>query len=311
MAISHRGDCLGRDLFHAECLTRHHDYRTAGDAARRHRHFQPRWRGVRSATVPRCSRWRRLGFPVWAVPTVILLPGDPGHGRATRIVPDPEQFAALIMDLATSPWLGEVAGVLSGYLGDARQAEAVASLVTAVRAKNPRAIYVCDPVMGDMGGLYVRRRRWRKRCATVLVPMADIATPNRYELEWMAGEKLDDLRIGDGGGDGGRPADHAGHLGAGADGGRHRQSDADALEALLAEHRAIDRPPNGLGDLTAAVLLGAAARRPAGGQGAADRPRRRCSRFSPAPPSGAPTSCRSRPTRRACRTRWPWCTCGI
>ena len=77
-----------------------------------------------------------LGFPVWAVPTVIL-PWHPGHGRATRIVPDPEQFAALMKDLEKAPWLGEVAGVLSGYLGDAGQATAVASLVKAVKARNP------------------------------------------------------------------------------------------------------------------------------------------------------------------------------
>ena len=95
-----------------------------------------------------------LGHPVWAVPT-IMLPWHPGHGPATRIVPDAEQFAAFMKDLERAPWLGEVAGVLSGYLGDFRQAEAVASLVNVVKARNPRALYICDPVMGDSGGLYV------------------------------------------------------------------------------------------------------------------------------------------------------------
>ena len=40
-----------------------------------------------------------LGFPVWAVPTVIL-PWHPGHGRATRIVPPLDQFKALMADLS-------------------------------------------------------------------------------------------------------------------------------------------------------------------------------------------------------------------
>ena len=79
-----------------------------------------------------------LGHPVWAVPTVIL-PWHPGHGRATRIVPDPEQFAALMKDLENARWLGEVGAVLSGYLGDARQAAAVASLVEAVQGEEPEA----------------------------------------------------------------------------------------------------------------------------------------------------------------------------
>src|SRR5882757_4912440 len=58
-----------------------------------------------------------LGFPVWAVPTVIL-PWHPGHGRATRIVPPLDQFKALMADLERAPWLGEVGAVLSGYQGE-------------------------------------------------------------------------------------------------------------------------------------------------------------------------------------------------
>ncbi len=194
-----------------------------------------------------------LGFPVWAVPTVIL-PWHPGHGRATRIVPDPEQFAALMKDLEKAPWLGEVAGVLSGYLGNVEQATAVASLVKAVKARNPDATYVCDPVMGDMGGLYVPKQL-AEALRDVLVPIADIATPNRYELEWIAGTKLEDLRT---------------TMIAAMEAGPRTMlvTSAPAMmkggignllinrtEALLAEHRAIERPPNGLGDLTAAVLL--------------------------------------------------------
>ena len=195
-----------------------------------------------------------LGHPVWAVPTVIL-PWHPGHGRATRIVPDPEQFAALMKDLERAPWLGEVGAVLSGYLGDASQAAAVASLVKIVRAKNPKAIYVCDPVMGDSGGLYVPVET-AVAIRDQLMPLAQIATPNRYELEWMSGgAKLDDIRS---------------VLAAALDAGPRTMmvTSAPAMiaggtgnllltpsEALLAEHRIIERPPNGLGDLTAAVYL--------------------------------------------------------
>ena len=194
-----------------------------------------------------------LGHPVWAVPTV-LLPWHPGHGRATRIVPDADQFSAFVKDLERAPWLGEVAGVLSGYLGDARQAADVASLVHRVKATNPNAIYVCDPVMGDAGGLYVPDAT-AEAMRDLLLPLADIATPNRYELEWIVGTKLEDLRS---------------TIAAALDLGPPRMlvTSAPAMmaggignllvtpsEALLAEHRQIPRPPNGLGDLTAAVFL--------------------------------------------------------
>lgn len=194
-----------------------------------------------------------LGFPVWAVPTVIL-PWHPGHGRATRIVPPPEEFATLLKDLENAPWLGEVAAVLSGYLGDASQAEAVASLVRVVKARNSEAIYVCDPVMGDAGGLYVPEAT-AMAIRDTLMPLADVATPNRYELEWLAEAKLADLRSVI------AAALHAGprmmlvtSAPALISGGTGNLL-LTANDALLAEHRSIERPPNGLGDLTGAVFL--------------------------------------------------------
>ncbi|UCI30606.1 pyridoxal kinase PdxY [Mesorhizobium sp. B4-1-4] len=194
-----------------------------------------------------------LGFPVWAVPTIIL-PWHPGHGRATRIVPPLDQFKALMADLERAPWLGEVGAVLSGYLGEAGQAEAVASLVAAVKARTPGAVYICDPVMGDSGGLYVPEpiaAAMRDR----LMPIADIATPNRYELEWMAGAPLPDLKSVI------SAALHAGPSTMLVTSAQSMMTGGtgnlllDGNQALLAEHRLIDKPPNGLGDLTAAVYL--------------------------------------------------------
>lgn len=194
-----------------------------------------------------------LGFPVWAVPTVIL-PWHPGHSRATRIVPPADQFAALLADLERAPWLDEVDAVLSGYLGDAAQAEAVASLVTAVKARKPGALFVCDPVMGDSGGLYVPEAT-AIALRDVLIPLADIATPNRYELEWMTGVALPDLDSTIAAAlDLGPPAMLVTSAPATIAEGTGNLL-LDAHHALLAEHHRIDRPPNGLGDLTAAIYL--------------------------------------------------------
>lgn len=194
-----------------------------------------------------------LGYPVWAVPTVIL-PWHPGHSVATRIVPDPEQFSGLMADLEAAPWLGEVAAVLSGYLGEPGQAQAVASLVAAVRKRNPGATYVCDPVIGDVGGLYVKPAL-AEAIRDRLVPIADIATPNRYELAWMAGAGLDDMRaVIDAALQAGPPTMLVTSAPA-----MMRNFTGNLLvsggDAWLAEHRIIENPPNGLGDLTAAVFL--------------------------------------------------------
>jgi pyridoxine kinase len=194
-----------------------------------------------------------LGFPVWLVPTV-MLPWHLGHGPGTRIAPDPQQFAAFMADIASAPWLGEVAGVLSGFLGDTGQAEGVATVVRAVKARNPRALYVCDPVIGDKGGLYVSEAV-ASAIRDVLVPIADIATPNRYELEWLVGAELPDLRalmtaamdLG--------PRTMLVTSAPGLISGSIGNLMVTPSEALLAEHRAIEGPPHGSGDLTAALLL--------------------------------------------------------
>jgi pyridoxine kinase len=131
----------------------------------------------------------RIGFPVWSVPTVILS-WHPGHGKATRIETERRYFATLVHDLRTAPQLSEIGAVLTGYFSDAGQVEAVVSLIQATTAANS-ALYLCDPVIGDKGGLF-RPEPLAVAIRDRLLPQADIATPNRHELEWIAGKSLAD-----------------------------------------------------------------------------------------------------------------------
>lgn len=197
-----------------------------------------------------------MGYPVWAVPTIIL-PWHPGHGRANRIVPAAGDFAALMHDVENAPWLGEVGAVLSGYLGDATQADAIASLVKAVKRRNPDAIYLCDPIMGDRDGLYVPQAvaaAQRDR----LMPIADIATPNRYELAWMGGAELDSLDSIASIAAFAAKAGPRTMLVTSAPGDAPR-SIANLLltpeETYMAEHPAIENPLSGTGDVLAALFL--------------------------------------------------------
>lgn len=193
-----------------------------------------------------------LGHSVWAVPTVIL-PWHPGHGPSTRIVPPPEQFEAALADLATSPWLGEVGAIVSGYLGDPRQAKAIAGLVGALRKANPHALYVCDPVIGDRGGLYVP-----EETATAirdgLFAIADLATPNRFELEWLIGRTLgDNTAVVDAARMAPAPCMVVTSAHPMLKNGTGNLLVTDS-RATLAEHRLLPDPPNGLGDLISALF---------------------------------------------------------
>jgi pyridoxine kinase len=127
----------------------------------------------------------RLGFPVWLVPTV-LLSWHPRQGPATRIVPQTAEFQPFLADLAAARWLSEVGAILTGYLGDVAQVEWVVRLIQALKACNPSALFLCDPVIGDRGRLF-QPEALAMAVRDRLVPLADIVTPNRFELGWCAG----------------------------------------------------------------------------------------------------------------------------
>jgi len=82
-------------------------------------------------------------------------------------------------------------------MGDVGVGEAIVDAVARVKAANPAALYCCDPVIGDSGpGIYVRPgipEFFRDRA----LPVADIATPNQFELEHLTGHgiaTLDDAK---------------------------------------------------------------------------------------------------------------------
>ncbi len=195
-----------------------------------------------------------LSCAVWAVPTIIL-PWHPGHGPATRIVPGRKEFAGFLDDIANSKWVTEIAAILTGYMAAPWQVDAVARLVEKLKSNQGEVTYLCDPVIGDESGLYVDP----KTAAGIrdkLIPLCDVSTPNRYELAWLTGTK---------------PAQSTAQTlhqsrrlrcdmvlatsvpGSGP--GLTGTLLSTPERAWMAEHTAIENPPNGPGDLTAAIYL--------------------------------------------------------
>ncbi len=194
-----------------------------------------------------------LGFPVWAVPTVVM-PWHPGHGPSTRLRFDNGDFDRAMQELAQSRWSGEVRAILTGYFGSAEQVRSVAKLIREMKERNPDLLYLCDPVMGDKGGLYVPVET-AQAIRDELVPLAAVATPNRYELAWMSGAELETntdimdaaLALG--------PAKMLVTSSVPMMSGGIGNLFLSGSHALLAEHRAIENVPNGLGDLLASLFL--------------------------------------------------------
>jgi pyridoxine kinase len=85
--------------------------------------------------------------------------------------------------------LGGVDAVLSGFLGTPDMANTVIEAAQLVKQRNPKAVYCCDPVMGDVGrGMYVGAGI-PEHFRDVVVPHADIVTPNQYELDFLVGRE--------------------------------------------------------------------------------------------------------------------------
>ena len=129
---------------------------------------------------------QRLGAEVWSINTV-QFSNHTGYGHWTGEVYTGESVRALIDGIGARDALRRCDAVLSGYMGDAGIGSAILHAVARVRTENPAAVYCCDPVIGDTDtGVYVRPgiEDFLREQA---LPQADIATPNRFELERLTG----------------------------------------------------------------------------------------------------------------------------
>ena len=135
---------------------------------------------------------QRLGIEVWPIHTV-QFSNHPGHGAWTGQAFDAAHVGSLIDGLDARGFLSRVDAVLSGYVGTAATGAAITEAVTRIRHKRADVIYCCDPVMGDVGsGLFVKPDVPAHFMNSAL-PLADIMTPNVFELSVLTGLPLASL----------------------------------------------------------------------------------------------------------------------
>ena len=121
-----------------------------------------------------------LGMQPLLIDTISLA-AHPGYGTIAGGPADQTQFSAILEALTTLRVLPQINSVVTGYLGDARQADPIHSKILGWQAERPDGVYILDPVLGDGGRLYVDRAivdQIRQK----LLPVAHIVTPNQFEL---------------------------------------------------------------------------------------------------------------------------------
>jgi pyridoxine kinase len=132
---------------------------------------------------------RAFGRQAIELPTVVLS-NHPGMGRPTGIRLEAEVLGAMMDALEELGQLDRARAIMTGYFAAADQVEAVADRLARLRSRRGDLMILVDPVIGDEeDGLYVDERvaaAIRDR----LVPIAAIATPNCFELGWLAGRPV-------------------------------------------------------------------------------------------------------------------------
>jgi len=132
---------------------------------------------------------RRLGIETLVLPTTVLgrHPGwGPPGGKAINAEHLRDMWAAIKAQNI------KIDAVMTGYLADDTHIDIAGDIITDVKTANPEAIILVDPVMGDNGRLYVPESR-ASLLKTKLCPMADIITPNAWELSYITGQQVSHL----------------------------------------------------------------------------------------------------------------------
>jgi pyridoxine kinase len=129
---------------------------------------------------------QRLGHEVWPVLTVNFS-NHTGYGAWRGPLIDPADVTDVVQGIEDRGVLPTCDAVLSGYQGSPAVADVVVDAVQRVKNANPAATYTCDPVMGNArSGCFVNPEI-PPIIREKVVPVADVLTPNQFELGFLTG----------------------------------------------------------------------------------------------------------------------------
>ncbi len=199
---------------------------------------------------------QRLGHEVLALPTVVLS-SHLGYKKVGGQRIDAASLTSMLDALKANAILASVDAVLTGYLPSPEHVDVAVTAIRSVRGKSKSTVLVAvDPVLGDdPDGLYVDKTA----AAAVrdrLAGLADLLTPNRFELEWLSGEEVSNARSAQ---SAARALGVAAVLATSVPGTTKREIDnvlitsGNAIRTSTKRRKSV---PHGTGDLLTALMLG-------------------------------------------------------
>lgn len=138
-----------------------------------------------SAAVPALEA---AGDEVIAVPTVILS-NQPEHGSPAGLRMPAATLANILDRLDEMAVLDGCDAVFTGYFTSNDQIHCVVRTIRRMKAARPDLVVLVDPIIGDGSALYVPLPV-AEAIRDDLLPLATIATPNAFELQWLSGTRV-------------------------------------------------------------------------------------------------------------------------
>lgn len=131
---------------------------------------------------------QRMGADVIAVYTVHFS-NHTGYGSWKGPHLAPADVAAVLEGVDERGALEGLDAVLTGYMGAEEIGQVILDGVATVKERSPEAIYCCDPVMGDVGRGFFVLPGIPEYFRDHVVPVADVVTPNHFELDFLTGRE--------------------------------------------------------------------------------------------------------------------------
>lgn len=213
--------------------------------------------GNRAAVFP----LQRLGHDVIVVNTVEFS-NHTGYGVWEGDVLSRDHIARVLKGVKDRGGFNGLNGYLTGYMGDSALGELMLETAIALKQQNPNLIYCCDPVFGDTGRGIFAKPGIPEFFKDQLIQYADILTPNLFELSHLYGKQLVTLEDTLKACDALIKKDHQIILVTSLE---HEKTQANTIEMLVYTRKKtlrmvtpklfFETPPNGSGDLTAALFL--------------------------------------------------------
>ena len=138
--------------------------------------------GNKAATFP----MQLLGVDVWALNTV-QFSNHTQYGKWKGMVVPKEQIGEIVQGINEIEALNECDAILSGYIGAAEQGAEILAVVEKIKAKNPNALYFCDPVMGHPDKGCIVAPGVAEFLRDFAMTKADLIAPNLVELRELTG----------------------------------------------------------------------------------------------------------------------------